>query len=179
MSAGAAMAVILGATYPELYAAVGAHSGLPYGVARDMASALAAMQGRAARPGLSKDSTVTPANRTASGWTPTIVFHGDQDHTVDPRNGIAIVDQVTLIDSDRKRLRGSVRTGTAPGGRKYSRTDYLDNANQPVVEHWIVHGAGHTWSGGSPDGSFTDATGPDASAEMIRFFSVQRPAGTS
>jgi len=87
MSAGAAMAVILGATYPELYAAVGAHSGLPYGAAKNVASAFAAMHGGAARPGLSRHSTATPANRTASGWTPTIVFHGDQDHTVDPRNG--------------------------------------------------------------------------------------------
>ncbi len=179
MSAGAAMAVILGATYPELYTAVGAHSGLPYGAAQDMASAFAAMHGGATRPSLFKHSTATPANRPASGWTPTIVFHGDQDRTVDPRNGIAIVDQIAVIDSDRERLRGIVRTGRAPGGRKYSRTDYVDNSNQPVVEHWIVHGAGHAWSGGSPDGSFTDATGPDASAEMIRFFYLQRPAGTS
>jgi len=179
MSAGAAMAVILGATYPDLYAAVGAHSGLPYGAARDMASAFSAMQGGAARLGLFKHSTATPATGTASGWTPTIVFHGDQDRTVDSQNGMAIVDQVTVIDSERERLRGIVRTGTAPGGRKYSRTDYVDNSNQPVVEHWIVHGAGHAWSGGSPDGSFTDATGPDASAEMIRFFYSQRPAGTS
>jgi poly(hydroxyalkanoate) depolymerase family esterase len=178
MSAGAAMAVILGATYPELYAAVGAHSGLPHGAAHDMPSALAAMHGGAALPGLVKPSTATPANRTP-GWTPTIVFHGDQDRTVDPRNGTAIVEQVTVIDSARERLHGSVRTGTAPGGRRYTLTEYVDNANQPVVEHWIVHGAGHAWSGGSPDGSFTDATGPDASAEMIRFFSLQRPAGTS
>lgn len=179
MSAGGAMAVILGATYPDLYAAVGAHSGLPYGAAHDMPFAFAAMHGGAARPGLFKPSTATPATSPTSGWTPTIVFHGDHDRTVDPRNGIAIVEQVTDIASDEQRLRGNVQTGTAPGGRKYSRTDYVDNANQPVVEHWIVHGAGHAWSGGSPNGSFTDATGPDASAEMIRFFCSQRRAGTS
>jgi poly(3-hydroxybutyrate) depolymerase len=124
---------------------------------------------------LIRHSTAISANRAeASGWIPTIVFHGDHDHTVDPRNGDAIVDQVTVAGFDNRRLRGNVQTGTAPGGRKYRRTDYLDHANHPIIEHWVVHGAGHAWSGGSPNGSFTDATGPDASAEMVRFFYSQR-----
>jgi poly(hydroxyalkanoate) depolymerase family esterase len=176
MSAGASMAVILGAIYPELYVAVGAHSGLPYGAAHDMPSAFAAMQGGAALPGQFKPSGATSANRTeASNWTPTIVFHGDHDRTVNARNGDAIVEQVTAVGSDQQPLRGNVQTGTAPGGRTYSRTEYVDHADQSVVEHWMVHGAGHAWSGGSPNGSFTDPTGPDASAEMIRFFFSQRP----
>ena len=180
MSAGAAMAVILGTIYPELYVAVGAHSGLPYGAAYDVPSAFAAMQGGGTPPGPLKRSPATSSNRPhASGWIPTIVFHGDDDRTVDARNGIAIVEQATVAGPDHPPLRGNVQTGTALGGRKYSRTDYVDSANQPVVEHWIVHGAGHAWSGGSPSGSFTDATGPDASAEMIRFFYSQRRAGTS
>jgi poly(hydroxyalkanoate) depolymerase family esterase len=168
ISAGAAMAVILGAKYPELYAAVGAHSGLPYGSAHDVPSALAAMQGGAARPDRSE----------ASHWTPTIVFHGDRDRTVNPRNADAIVRQVT-IGSDHRPMSSKVYTGTARGSRRYSRANYVDHANQSVVEHWTVHGAGHAWSGGSPNGSFTDPMGPDASAEMIRFFLSQRRAGTS
>ena len=180
MSAGAAMAVILGALYPELYAAVGAHSGLPYGAAHDMPSAFAAMKGGAPPAALFRHSTTILANRAeASGWTPTIVFHGDHDRTVDSRNGDAIIEQITVGGPDSRCLRGNVKTGTAPGGRKYSRTDYVDDANQPVIEHWLVHGAGHAWSGGSPDGSFTDATGPDASAEMIRFFYSQRRGATA
>lgn len=180
MSAGASMAVILGAMYPELFVAVGAHSGLPYGAAHDMPSAFSAMQGGAALPGQFQPPAATPSNRAeGSNWTPTIVFHGDNDRTVNARNGDAIVEQVTVVGSDQQPLRANVQTGTAPGGRRYRRTDYVDHANQTVVEHWMVHGAGHAWSGGSPNGSFTDPTGPDASAEMIRFFFSQRRAGTS
>jgi len=179
MSAGASMAVILGAMYPELYVAVGAHSGLPFGAAHDMPSAFSAMQGGAALPGF-PTLAATPSSR-AEGWnrTPTIVFHGDNDRTVNARNGDAIVEQVTIVGSAQPRLRANIQAGTAPGGRRYRRTDYVDHANQTVVEHWMVHGAGHAWSGGSPRGSFTDPTGPDASAEMIRFFLSQRRAGTS
>jgi len=180
MSAGASMAVILGAMYPELYVAVGAHSGLPYGAAHDMPSALSAMQGGAALPGGFQPQAATPSDRAqGSNRTPTIVFHGDNDRTVSARNADAIVEQVTIVGSDQQPLRASVQKGTAPGGRRYRRTDYLDHANQTVVEHWMVHGAGHAWSGGSPNGSFTDPTGPDASAAMIRFFLSQRRAGTS
>ena len=170
MSAGAAMAVILGAMYPDLYVAVGAHSGLPYGAAHDVTSAFAAMKGGGALPARS--------NAAASNWTPTIVFHGDHDRTVNARNADAIVQQMALGPGHQP-LSGSVQTGTAPGGRRYSRTDYVDHANQSVVEHWTVHGAGHAWSGGSANGSYTDPTGPDASAEMIRFFLSQPRAGTS
>lgn len=175
MSAGAAMAVTLGALYPDLYVAVGAHSGLPYRAAHDMPSAFAAMKGGAGPTDQPKQSGSTAANcAEASSRTPTIVFHGDYDRTVNARNSVAIVEQVTLAGSDNEGLRRNVQTGTARGGRKYSRTDYIDEANQPIAEHWIVHGAAHAWSGGSPRGSFTDAGGPDASAEMIRFFYSQR-----
>lgn len=180
LSAGAAMAVILGAMYPELYAAVGAHSGLHYGSAHDMPSAFAAMRNGAAHPG-QRDPAVAPlATRAeASNFTPTIVFQGDRDQTVNARNADAIVERVIAAGPDQHPRRSNVHTGTAPGGRRYRRTGYVDHANRSVVEHWTVHGAGHAWSGGSPDGSFTDPMGPDASAEMIRFFVLQRRAGTS
>jgi poly(hydroxyalkanoate) depolymerase family esterase len=165
MSAGASMALILGETYPELYAAVGAHSGPPYWAAHDVPSAFAAMQGRAKRS-------------HASSSTRTIVFHGDDDRIVNASNADAIVERVTSAPG-AKPVRGSDKAGTAPGGRRYRRTEYLDAANHAVVEHWVVHGAGHAWSGGSRSGSFTDPTGPDASAEMVRFFLSQLRAGTS
>lgn len=180
MSAGASMAVILGALYPELYVAVGAHSGLPYGAAHDVPSAFAAMKAGGALAGQFQPSAATPSRRAhGSSGTPTIVFHGDHDKTVNARNGDAIVEQVTVVASDQHPLRANVRTGTAPGGRAYRRTDYVDDANQTIVEDWRVHGAGHAWSGGSPSGSFTDPAGPDASAEMVRFFLSQRRVGTS
>ena len=169
LSAGAAMAVILGATYPELYAAVGAHSGLPYGAAHDMPSAFGAMKGGATLAGVLK----------AGNSLPTIVFHGDRDHTVNARNGAAIVEQATAGRPDEPHLRASVHDGAAADGRTYRHTVYADAANRPIVEHWVLHGAGHAWSGGSPNGSFTDVGGPDASAEMIRFFYSQPHSGTA
>lgn len=173
MSAGAAMAVILGVTYPELFAAVGAHSGLPYGAAHDKRSAFGAMKGGGTLAGMAN-------NRPhAAQAVPTIVFHGECDRTVDARNGAAIVEQATIGRSEEPGLRANVLTGRTSGGRSYRRTVYADAAGHPAVEYWVLEGAGHAWSGGCPGGSFTDARGPDASAEMIRFFYSRRRAGTA
>ncbi|MEO6365229.1 MAG: PHB depolymerase family esterase [Luteimonas sp.] len=165
LSAGAAMSVILGATYPELYAAVGAHSGLAYGAAHDMPSAFGAMQGGSAPRTLAQHAV------------PTIVFHGDGDHTVDAKNGAAIVEQALAGRPDAARLRNTVQTGTSPRGRGYRRTVHADAAGHSLVEEWVLHGGAHAWSGGSAAGSFTDGIGPDASAEMVRFFLSQPVAG--
>jgi poly(hydroxyalkanoate) depolymerase family esterase len=159
LSAGGAAAAIMGSSYPDLYAAVGVHSGLACGAAHDLPSALHAMkQGGASKPRSAKDPRVIP----------TIVFHGDRDSTVNSRNG----DQV-LAGAGAGAAKGieiSREKGLAPGGHPYSRTVHRDRAGKIVFEDWRVHGAGHAWSGGSPAGSYTDARGPDASREMVRFF---------
>ena len=175
LSAGASMAVILGATYPDLYAAVGAHSGLPYGAAHDMGSAFAAMQSGSSSAGLHAwPHRATSERGTPAMRVPTIVFHGDRDQTVAVRNGAQIVEQAAA----GARLKVSVEEGGSPD-RRYSRTLHTDRSQRTIVEHWVVSGAGHTWSGGSPRGSYTDASGPDASAEMVRFFLAQQRAGTA
>lgn len=164
LSAGAAMAVILGATYPDLFSAVGAHSGLPYGAARTAMSAVTAM-----RKGVESDCIPS----LESDPIPTIVFHGDNDRTVSMDNGSAIVRQA--VDRVASRL-GPLRTMSDRGsanGREFTTTLYLDSQGRPVVAHWVIHGAGHAWSGGSSKGSYSDERGPDASAEMLRFFLAQ------
>jgi poly(3-hydroxybutyrate) depolymerase len=156
--------VVLGATYPELYAAVGAHSGLPYRAAHDLPSAFGAMR-----------SGASQANASSTGTAiPTIVFHGDADHTVHAGNGAAIIGQVVGSRVDSASLRADVQSGIAAGGTRYQRTTYADATDRVVAEQWILHGAAHAWSGGSVAGSYTDARGPDASAEMVRFFLSQR-----
>ena len=107
---------------------------------------------------------------------PTIVFHGDSDQTVVVQNGDAIIEQARVGFPDQAAFGASVNQGAAAGGRSYRRTVYSDSEGHPVVEHWLVHGAGHAWSGGSPAGTFTDSSGPDASAEMIRFFHARARA---
>ncbi len=175
LSAGAAMAVILGATYPDIYAAVGAHSGLPYGSAHDVSSAFGAMKGKGAR---STPFGGRPASAGTDRPMPTIVFHGDRDQTVVVQNGDAIVEQARVGFSDQAAFDASVNQGATTSGRTYRQTVYADSDGHPVVEHWLVHGAGHAWSGGSPEGTFTDGSGPDASAEMIRFFHARARART-
>ena len=97
---------------------------------------------------------------------PTIVFHGDADRTVNPVNS----DQVVAQAGQEAALTKVVTHGETPGGMAYTRTVQLDAAGGEVLEQWVLHGAGHAWSGGSVSGSYTDARGPDASREMIRFF---------
>ena len=152
LSAGGAMAAILAQAYPDIFAAAGVHSGLPHGAARDLPSALQAMKnGRSAA--------------AASGDTPMIVFHGDADPTVHPRNGDTVFAMAGGSGT-------TVRTegGSAPGGRSWTRHIKTGADGTVRAEHWQVHGSAHAWSGGSARGSYTDPQGPDATKEMIRFF---------
>jgi poly(3-hydroxybutyrate) depolymerase len=100
---------------------------------------------------------------------PTIVFHGDRDTTVHPGNGAQVVEQTIGATKTQKK----VHRGQIPGGHGYTRTTHVDGQRE-ILEHWNIHGAGHAWSGGSPAGSYTDAEGPDATKEMLRFF-LERP----
>ena len=164
LSAGAAMAVILGATYPDVFAAVGSHSGLPYRAAHDVPSAFAAMGGRnvATAP-----IGAVPARRSGA-VTPLIVFQGDRDKTVAPGNADALVKQAI---GEAAVLTPDTHVSESEGAaRGYTRSTYATARGDVVVEFWQIHGAGHAWSGGSADGTYTDPQGPDASAEMVRFF---------
>ena len=169
LSAGGAAAVTMGATYPELYAAVGVHSGLPAGSAVDLGSALTVMRNPKDPSGLPHAAILHGRGRLV----PTIVFHGDKDTTVHPRNGHHVIDQSrTKVFGD---LRSVSHHGHVQGGHSYTRTDHRDAAGRTVLEMWVIHGAGHAWSGGKLDGSYTDPRGPDASSEMVRFF-LEHPA---
>jgi poly(hydroxyalkanoate) depolymerase family esterase len=152
LSAGGSMAAIMAATHPDLYAAVGIHSGLPYAAARGAATAAAAMRWK--RLGAAAPLPTIP----------TIVFHGDSDTTVHPSNG-------------EYAMQPSMSEEAEAGGRRYTRSAHYDGV---PFEHWLIHGGGHAWSGGNGAASFTDAKGPDAAREMLRFFfSVDRPRGSA
>jgi poly(hydroxyalkanoate) depolymerase family esterase len=183
LSAGAAMAVVLGEAYPELFAGVGAHSGLAYGSAHDIPSAMSAMKGGRGRMAHLQNlpGAIPAPRRKALQAVPMIVFHGDRDHTVQHTNGAEIVQQASDAHSAEAgtTLQTRVERGTAAGGRSYSRTVYVDANGHVHMESWTLHGAGHAWSGGDASGSYTDGKGPDASAEMVRFFLAQPRAGSA
>ncbi|MEX3954577.1 PHB depolymerase family esterase [Trinickia sp. EG282A] len=161
LSAGGAMAAVMADTYPELYAAVGVHSGPALGAAHNLPSALAVMNGGSA--GRSK-RRARPAHAAP---TPTIVFHGDADSKVHPCNGDHLIAAFSGGDTMPN---STMHQGQVPGGRSYTRRLFNERDGIATCEQWIVHGAPHAWSGGSSAGSYTDVKGPDASKEMLRFF---------
>ena len=160
LSAGGAMAAVLGATYPDLYSAIGVHSGLAFKSASDVVSAFAAMRGDLGSPRGVGTRDDKDANRIRA-----IVFHGDADQTVHPSNA----EKVAAAYGGHLGDVCEVTSGQI-GGRPYTRTVIQNQSGHSRTELWIIGGGGHAWSGGSVDGSFTDAAGPDASREMVRFF---------
>ena len=186
MSAGGAMAAIMGAAYPDLYAAVGVHSGLAPGAAQDLASAFSAMQGGGVS-NTPQDGSTGRSSGSSERSVPVIVFHGDRDTTVHPRNAEQLLAHYRRVDSTPggRNAAGepvppvAVRKGQVPDGHAYTRATQRDAKGRPIMEQWIIHGLGHAWSGGSSAGSYTDAKGPDASAEMVRFFDQQHQTARS
>lgn len=164
LSAGGAMAAVMAATHPQLYTAVGVHSGLPYLSARDVGSAFAAMS-------IGRDSDA------AAGPAPLIVLHGDRDTTVVVSNADRLIDaRLATHEASTESIKLRIFTSTddeSPDNRPHTRTAHILPGGQVVAESVIVHGGGHTWFGGDPRAGHTDPLGPDASAELVRFFLEQ------
>lgn len=177
MSAGGAMAAVMGATYPRLFAAVGIHSGLPYGAAASQDAAFEVMARGGRDPAL-QGRHLHAAMNGQSRVVPTVVVHGSSDRIVCPVNGDQVVGQWLVanglaaegrFDADPNQP-STVVHGQVTGGHSYTRYRWNDRGGRPVQEYLRVNGLGHAWSGGSPNGSYTDSRGPDAAVAMWDFF---------
>jgi poly(hydroxyalkanoate) depolymerase family esterase len=166
LSAGGAMAEVLAATYPDVFDAVGIHSGLPYKCAADVPSAYAAMKGTAA-----VDAGPPPASNQICRK---IVIHGGADLNVHPANGDRILEQVERGASSLSRTDSDWQTESG----RVRHTVLKDRDGLPVVEHWFVEGGGHAWFGGDHRGTYTQTVGLDASRVIVRFFLRDDPART-
>ena len=181
LSAGGAMAALLGREYPDLFAAVGVHSGLQAGAAHNVMGALSAMK-NGAKAGPAAHASAHQSATPALPPRPIIVFHGDADSTVHARNGEQLIDAaLASAIGDARNTVQEEQTGRSPGGKGYTRTVYYRTADgagpsapppgkTAVAEHWVLHGAGHAWAGGHAGGSHTDPGGVNATQEMLRFF---------
>jgi poly(hydroxyalkanoate) depolymerase family esterase len=163
LSAGASEALIIAQAYPDIFAAVGVHSGLACGAAHDIASALIAMK---------KGADTAHCEAYVEGGKhpiPTIIFHGNKDMLVHVRNSELVLAQMRAKATDTLEIKEE--SGKVKGGHSYHRTLYRTaNEQQPLLEQWIIHDAGHAWAGGDKKGSYTDPKGPDASYAMVQFF---------
>ncbi len=176
ISAGGAMAGILGATYPDVFAAIGIHSGIAYKAAQNVHDGVRVMR-RGGPDTILQEALIQTAMGEHACVVPTIVFHGTSDFTVAPVNGDQVVQQ--WMQSNVLLSHGaysadfqqpdSLITDKMQGGRAYEVLTWNDKSGHPVQEYWKINGMGHAWSGGK-DGSYTDAKGPDASEAMYRFF---------
>lgn len=165
LSAGGSMAALVGQLYPDVFAAVGVHSGLPAAAATDVQSAHAAMRTAARK---------TTAGAASSAAVPTIVFHGASDRIVHPDNGRQVIQDAAARAAAAGLALQREEQQVTVAGRAVTRTLYKDARQLPRFEHWEIAAGTHAWSGGSASGSYTEPSGPGASAAMIDFFLVHQ-----
>ncbi len=168
LSAGGAMAAILGEAYPELFSAIAVHAGVPVGLARSAPRAIAVMK-RGPIAGI--------ARRAPSHALPLLVVQGMADGVVHPDNAQRLVDDARMGLAARTgplQAQRETAADSGAGGHRWTRETHRDDHGHAWIESWSVDGLAHAWSGGRPTGSYTDPAGPDATAITLRFFEQQR-----
>jgi poly(hydroxyalkanoate) depolymerase family esterase len=182
-SAGGAMAVIMGATYPDLFAATGVHSGIAYKAATNLKEARPAMaQGGtdAARLGQLAYQAMGDTKHTMR----VILFQGAKDNLVAPLNAAQIITQWTraddLVDDGKDNesvddVADKTTESVTAGGYAYKKSVYNNRSGEPLIEAWMIQELKHAWSGGAAGASYTDPKGPNASQEIWRFFRESKP----
>ena len=176
LSSGGAMALILAVCYPDLFAAVAVHSGLPYRAADNLGTAYAAMGGAINTPGADGEAIHAAMGQHVRP-VPGLVIHGMADRTVAPQNSRHILGQLMHANHlaapscahDPARPTASQR-GRVAGGLSYTHNRWTDADGTLMHASIDIDGLGHAWSGGVAGGSYTDPRGPSASESIWAFF---------
>ncbi|MED4020775.1 PHB depolymerase family esterase [Priestia aryabhattai] len=178
LSAGAAMSVIMGATYPDIFAAISVGAGLEYKAATSVTGAYTAMSSGGPNP-IQQGDLAYSSMGEHKRVVPVILFHGTADYTVAPINAHQILSQWAqtndrasdgLDNNNIDDTADQTLPGTVSGGRSYTQYIYKDTAGKTVMEKYMIEGMGHAWSGGSTSGSYTDPKGPNATKLSWNFF---------
>jgi len=177
ISAGAAMSVILGATYPDIFAAIGIHSGLEYQALKSHHGALTISKRGGPDP-LQQGQAAYEAMGSYARIVPTIVFHGTKDTVINITNGDQVVQQWMQTDMLASHdtyvadfnAPATATTYKIPTGYAYTVYTWQNSRGKTIQEYWKVNGLGHAWSGGNSSGSYTDSRGPSASEALYAFF---------
>ncbi|WP_255298463.1 extracellular catalytic domain type 1 short-chain-length polyhydroxyalkanoate depolymerase [Brevibacillus dissolubilis] len=187
LSAGAGMSVIMGVTYPDVFAAVAVGAGLEYKAATSMTNAFTAMNSGGPDP-INQGNLAYTAMGAYKRVVPVVVFHGTSDYTVYPVNGDQVIAQWAQTndrasdgadDNNIDATADATINGSVSGGRTYKEYVYKDSASGLVImKKYIVDGMGHAWSGGSTAGSYTDPQGPNATQLSWQFFQEHPLNGT-
>ncbi|MDF2068426.1 PHB depolymerase family esterase [Bacillus sp. Cr_A10] len=177
LSAGAAMSVIMGATYPDVFSGIGVGAGLEYKAATSMTEAFTAMSSGGSSP-VQRGRDAYNAMGSRAKPLKVIVFHGTSDYTVNKINGDQVISQWAVTNS----LAATGAEGwlddqadntqnlQVPSGKSYTVYDYKAQDEKIWMKKVNIQNMGHAWSGGSSQGSYTDPQGPDASRIMWEFF---------
>ena len=183
ISAGGAMAVVMGTTYPELFAGLAVIAGMEYKAGLTVQEGLAAMKQGGPDPNQQGILAFQAIQKSPAGSVmrlPLIVFQGTKDPYLNPVNADQLIAQWAQThdylddgkDNDSVNVQSaSEKTGVVPNGYRFTKYSYNDSKGHLLLEKWIVEGLGHAWPGSSAANPFADAKGPNASEEILRFFS--------
>lgn len=190
LSAGGAMAVILGTVYPDVFAAVGVHSGVGFAAAANTACALKILGD--APPRVEARGRLAYLHQPRHRIVPTMILHGRADDTVDPRHAEGLVRELArrndFIDdgdggnhsfdaapdatlADPGPCRGDSESSPCYA---HELKRYTDRDGRAVLQQVMVDRLGHAWSGGREGHRYADPAGPDAGAMFWRFFDRYR-----
>jgi poly(hydroxyalkanoate) depolymerase family esterase len=178
MSAGGALAAILGVRHRALVRAVAVHSGVACGAARSVVTALGVMK-RGPEADVERIAAASLADADDAAPAPLLAIQGEADPVVAPSNAVALVRQYLRLHDHPAVLRSMIAAAALPPADAETRETGADGravttrewrtGSRLCVRFVSVAGLAHAWSGGDDRFPFNDRLPPDATALVAAF----------